>query len=151
MPGEVGVLLAGGGEDRSQQIDLGDVLPDHLDVEHLLVHDVEGDIGTGAFEEFVLFTQIGRDYVGVTIDATEGEGEFDADLSRGADDKHFLFCHASGFLGCKRKEFCGRFMSGFCARFAGWNFYMSCSSTNRTIKRISFWWRAPVWWRVKSW
>ena len=58
VPGQVGILLSGGGEDGGQEVYLRDVLPDDLHVQHFLVHHVEADIWTRADEQGVGFAKV---------------------------------------------------------------------------------------------
>src|SRR6185312_2453504 len=97
MPGQVRVLFARSGKDGRKQIDLGDVLPDHLDMQHLLVHDVERDIGPRAFEQLVLLTEIGGYHVGVPVDAAERQRQLHSYLSARADDQYLFFSHVMPF------------------------------------------------------
>src|ERR1700761_8163002 len=123
MPGEIGIFFTGGGEEGGQQIDLRDVLTDHLYVEHLLVHDIERDIGTGAFEQLILLTQIRSHYVGISIDAPQGKRKLYTDLSTGTNDEDLFFSHVRGFWGAnlwKKRS------------FAPCNCYMIFLKENRT-------------------
>ena len=64
-------------------------------MQHLLVHDVETDVWTGADQQGIGFAEIGGDHVRVSVDATQGHRQLHPDLSGRTDDQYLFFCHAA--------------------------------------------------------
>ena len=93
VPCEVRVLFAGCGEDCSQQVDLGNVLPDDHYMQHFLVKGIERNVWTGATQQFILFTEVGGDDVAVTINLTQCQGKLNAYLSARTYNKNLFFSH----------------------------------------------------------
>ncbi len=94
VPGQTRVFLAGGRKDRCQQVDLGDILTDHLYMQHFFIHHIQGYIGTRAFQQRVLFPKVGSDHIGIPVQFTKGHSQFHPYLTGGTYDQDFLFYHS---------------------------------------------------------